>query len=127
VTSTVRDLVAGSGIGFVSLGVDAAAGIPGELRLFRVARAGESSEDAPAVSGPPPSRQPLAALSRREREVAALIALGLSNRQLAEELAIAEATVERHVANILNKLGFRSRVQIAAWAVEHGLLRAPSG
>jgi class 3 adenylate cyclase/DNA-binding CsgD family transcriptional regulator len=127
VTSTVRDLVVGSGIGFVSGGVGAATGIPGELRLFRVAPAGESVEDAPAVRLPSPSRPPLAALSRREREVATLIALGLSNRQIAEELAIAEATAERHVANTLTKLGYHSRVQIAAWAVEHGLLRAPSG
>ena len=62
-------------------------------------------------------------LSHREREVATLVALGLSNRQIAEELVIVESTVERHVANILSKLGFHSRAQIAAWTVEHGLLR----
>ncbi|MCC6776744.1 MAG: alpha/beta fold hydrolase [Hyphomicrobiales bacterium] len=126
-TSTVRDLVAGSGIAFESLGVDAAPGISGELRLFRIVRDGERLRDARAVQAPTPIRQPHTSLSRREQEVAPLIALGLSNRQIAEELAIAEATVERHVANILTKLGYHSRVQIAAWAVEHGLLRAPSG
>ncbi|MBV9898920.1 MAG: response regulator [Chloroflexi bacterium] len=63
-------------------------------------------------------------LSEREQGVAALIARGFSNREIAQELVIAEATAVRHVANILNKLGFRSRAQVAAWAVERGL--APS-
>jgi non-specific serine/threonine protein kinase len=53
--------------------------------------------------------------------VAALVARGLTNRQIAEELVIAERTAGTHVANILNKLGFTARAQIAAWAVEHGL------
>jgi DNA-binding NarL/FixJ family response regulator len=64
-------------------------------------------------------------LSPREREIAALIALGLSNRQISDELAISVGTVERHVANMLGKLGYRSRTQIAAWAVEHALLSPP--
>ena len=54
-------------------------------------------------------------LSKREVEVAALIAEGLSNRQIAARLFIAERTVTTHVGNILNKLGFDSRVQIAGW------------
>jgi DNA-binding NarL/FixJ family response regulator len=61
-------------------------------------------------------------LSPREREVAALVSRGGSNRAIAEELYISAATVERHVANIMTKLGCHSRAQIAAWAVEHGLL-----
>jgi DNA-binding NarL/FixJ family response regulator len=65
-------------------------------------------------------------LTAREGQVAALLARGLTNRQIAEELVIAEATAERHVANILNKLGCHSRAQVAAWAVEQGLLRAPT-
>jgi non-specific serine/threonine protein kinase len=60
-------------------------------------------------------------LTRREREVAALIARGLRNRQIATELVLSERTVHVHVASILSKLGFRSRSQIAVWAVEHGL------
>ena len=63
-------------------------------------------------------------LTRREREVAALIASGQTNRAIAYELFIAQSTVERHVANILNKLGFHSRTQIAAWTVTHGLATA---
>jgi DNA-binding CsgD family transcriptional regulator len=60
-------------------------------------------------------------LTGRECEVAALIAQGKSNRALGEQLVITERTAERHVANILSKLGFHSRTQIAAWAVEKGL------
>jgi DNA-binding CsgD family transcriptional regulator len=60
-------------------------------------------------------------LSRRECEVAVLITRGISNREIAEELVITLSTTERHVANILNKLGMRSRAQVAVWAIEHGL------
>lgn len=60
-------------------------------------------------------------LTSREQEVAALVARGLSNREIANALIIAQRTAETHVQNIMNKLGFNSRAQIAAWAVEHGL------
>jgi non-specific serine/threonine protein kinase len=66
-------------------------------------------------------------LTEREREVAAHLARGLSNRQIAEALVITVATAERHVANVLNKLGFHSRTQIAAWAAEQGLHRTRFG
>jgi predicted ATPase/DNA-binding CsgD family transcriptional regulator/DNA-binding XRE family transcriptional regulator len=56
-------------------------------------------------------------LTERERQVVALIVRGLTNREVAEELVIAEGTAVRHVANILNKLGLRSRAQVAVWAV----------
>jgi len=62
---------------------------------------------------------PVNALTPREREVSALIAQGHSNREMGNELAISVSTVERHVANILMKFGFRSRAQIAAWAASH--------
>ena len=60
-----------------------------------------------------------ALLSPREREVARLIARGYSNRQVAEELVLAEPTAERHAANIFFKRGVHSRSQVAAWTVEH--------
>jgi ATP/maltotriose-dependent transcriptional regulator MalT len=62
-----------------------------------------------------------AGLTGRERQVAALIAQGKSNREIAGSLVVSERTVETHVGNILFKLGFASRTQIAAWVVEVGL------
>jgi non-specific serine/threonine protein kinase len=57
-------------------------------------------------------------LTAREREVAALVAQGRTNRQIAAKLVVTERTAETHVQNILNKLGFTSRARVAAWAVE---------
>lgn len=57
----------------------------------------------------------------REREVAALVATGLTNRQIGRALGIAEKTVEVHVRNVLGKLGAHSRAEIASWAVAHGV------
>lgn len=62
-------------------------------------------------------------LTEREREIAVRIARGQSNRVMAEALVISERTVETHIGNILAKLGFNARTQIAAWAVEKGLLK----
>lgn len=71
-----------------------------------------SVDQAPA----PPS-----ILSRRELEVAALVADGLSNREIHDKLFIAERTVDNHVQHIFNKLNFNSRAQIAAWYVRQRL------
>lgn len=62
-------------------------------------------------------------LSAREREVAALVAQGRSNREIAAILVVSERTAEAHVSNILGKLGLSTRAQVAAWAVEKGLTR----
>ncbi|WP_308199215.1 helix-turn-helix transcriptional regulator [Saccharothrix sp. S26] len=56
------------------------------------------------------------ALTHREREVAAHLADGLTNKQLAALLHISERTAESHVQHILAKLGFTNRAQVAAWA-----------
>jgi DNA-binding CsgD family transcriptional regulator len=61
-------------------------------------------------------------LTTREKEVATLVAGGLTNREIAERLVISERTAEGHIEQIRNKLGFRSRAQIAAWAVAEGLV-----
>jgi predicted ATPase/DNA-binding CsgD family transcriptional regulator len=68
-------------------------------------------------TGPAQARSDVASvLTRREREIAELVAQGLSNRQIAETLVIAQRTAEGHVENILSKLSFNSRSQIAkAW------------
>jgi len=60
-------------------------------------------------------------LTEREREVTILLTQGLSNRELAARLVISEGTAKRHIENILSKLGFRSRTQLAAWAVQEGV------
>lgn len=57
----------------------------------------------------------LAKLSRREREVAKLVAEGLTSKEIGQRLFISERTAEGHVDQIRNKLGFRTRAQIAAW------------
>ena len=66
-------------------------------------------------------------LTARECEVASLVAQGLSNRQIAAALVITERTAEKHVANILDKLAFASRAQVATWAVERGLREQSKG
>lgn len=66
-------------------------------------------------------------LTPREREVAVLIARGYTNHRISSELVITEATAASHVVHILAKLAFSSRAQIAAWAVEHDLLRPDTG
>jgi DNA-binding CsgD family transcriptional regulator/tetratricopeptide (TPR) repeat protein len=83
------------------------------MKVLR-ARAEAVIGDLTAAKGP-------ALLSRREREVAALVAQGLTNREIARTLVLSERTAENHVQHILAKLGFGSRAQIAAWAVSEGL------
>jgi predicted ATPase/DNA-binding CsgD family transcriptional regulator len=64
-------------------------------------------------------------LTRREQEVMPLLARGLTNRQIADELMISERTAETHVCTILKKLGFTRRAQLTAWAVRHDLQPSP--
>jgi non-specific serine/threonine protein kinase len=77
---------------------------------------GDAGETATASQG--------SLLTGREREVAELIARGYANRQIAAELVISERTVHAHVRHILDKLGFGSRAQVAAWAAREGWLAA---
>jgi DNA-binding CsgD family transcriptional regulator len=77
-----------------------------------------STEELPTTPVPvpeqrPPADEPTETLTPREREVALLVARGLTNRQIAEELVISEHTVATHVRKILKKLGLRSRAQIS--------------
>jgi adenylate cyclase len=99
------------------LGQQSIAGVTHPVAVFAIDRdkGGASGPRAPIIvdSGP---------LTEREQEVVSLIVRGCTNREIATELVIAEGTAVRHVANILSKLGLRSRAQVAVWAVDRGLL-----
>jgi DNA-binding CsgD family transcriptional regulator len=69
----------------------------------------------PAPGVPAPRRPAADPLTRREREVAELLAQGLSNKEIAARLTVAQRTAEGHVENVLTKLGLTSRAQVAAW------------
>jgi len=86
-----------------------------------------SEEIVPAPQSPPAGGErhdPLTTdpLTAREREVAAMVAQGMSNRQIAKELYISERTIEHHVSKIRRKLGLRSRSQLSTWVTERTLL-----
>ncbi len=108
-----------------------AAGGPATAADVRAMAAGGLAAGGPAMAadvramaagglaaGSAPGAALPAVLTAREREIVALIAAGHSNKAIAEELFISPATAARHVANILAKLGFTSRAQVAAWARE---------
>jgi DNA-binding NarL/FixJ family response regulator len=63
-------------------------------------------------------------LTPRESEIVKLIAEGYNNKQIAEELVISEKTVERHRANLLEKLGMHDRVELTRYAIRRGLVEA---
>ncbi len=73
-----------------------------------------------AVAGEPPREDPFSELTRREQEILALLAEGLSNKMIAKKLGISDGTVKLHVKAILRKLGVHSRVEAAVLAVERG-------
>jgi predicted ATPase/DNA-binding CsgD family transcriptional regulator len=108
--------------------------IPTEASPAEVKQEEASSDLPPGALLPSPSppfsprralKQHFGGLTAREREVARLVAQGKSNRAIAEELVVGVSTVEAHITHILGKLGFSSRAQIAAWAVDKGLAKVP--
>lgn len=102
-----------------------AANVPDEnLRRNFIERALAMMPSAPTLTPARAEKEKFGGLTAREREVAALIARGRSNREIAEELFVGVRTVEAHITHILDKLGLSSRAQIAVWAVEKGLSRA---
>lgn len=73
------------------------------------------------LARPRATRAPETPLSPRERDVVRAVARGRTNAEIAAELVVSLSTVKTHVANVQGKLGLRNRVEIAAWAWEHGL------
>ena len=96
------------------------------VQAIRAARRGEVHLDAAVARVLTHSlvapRRGAAALTGRPREVLALVAQGLANRDIGRRLAIGERTVQTHVASVLTKLGLSSRTQAALWAVREGLV-----
>jgi DNA-binding NarL/FixJ family response regulator len=112
VSGTVKDLVVGSGLEFADRGSREFAGVPGSWSLFAAGPVEARRVDQPVHAAP-------AGLSRREHEVAQLLARGLSNREIAGRLYLSERTIDNHVHHILDKLGFDSRVQVATWLAKN--------
>jgi predicted ATPase/DNA-binding NarL/FixJ family response regulator len=84
-------------------------------QLSRDAAAGLALGEAAPAAGAPSAHRSAGVLRQRETDVARLVAEGLSNKEIGARLFISERTVESHVRNIMNKLGFSSRAQIAGW------------
>ena len=85
----------------------------------RIAPALASRMLSDLAGGAVPPDDPVARLSSREREVLALLAEGLRNREIAERLVVSEATVKTHVRHVLEKLRIRNRAEAAAFAARH--------
>ena len=81
-----------------------------QVVAYALSDAGEPPEEGSSLTG-------------REKEIAVLVARGLRNREIADQLTISRRTVDAHVEHIRNKLGHQSRAQVAAWATEQGLVR----
>jgi len=69
-----------------------------------------------------PGPEGIEPLTPREKEVLTLMVRGLGNREISEELVVSDKTVKTHVANILGKLGVKSRTQAALMALREGLV-----
>ncbi|HEU5100003.1 MAG TPA: LuxR C-terminal-related transcriptional regulator, partial [Roseiflexaceae bacterium] len=89
-------------------------------QFLRAARASFPQERAPTPQRAEAQR--FSGLTERERAVAALIAQGHSNQEIATALVVSKRTVETHVGNIMGKLGATTRAQVVAWAIGHGLV-----
>jgi len=105
---------------------DLAATLPqGVLHDHFVKQAQAAIPTAPVLTSRQATRKAFDGLTERERQVSVLIAQGKSNREIAEMLVITVRTVEANITRILDKLGFKSRTEIATWAVTKGLVQMP--
>jgi DNA-binding CsgD family transcriptional regulator len=114
-STTVRDIVPGSGLVFYDAGDRVPVGGTDIPRLLLLgARATQQTEASIPSAG--------TRLSRREREILAVVGRGMTNAEIAAALDLSEHTVKRHVANILTKLDLANRSAAAAFAARHGWL-----
>ena len=106
-------------------GAELASGVPGEY-LGRLRAAFQSGDGRAAPPSPRPTAPVVAGLAEpltdRELEVLRLLAAGMANQQIAQELVVALETAKKHVSHILGKLGAANRTQAVARARELGLL-----
>ena len=99
---------------------------PSAVEQQALSRAREEASGVLRIFGVAPSqanRKSPEALTRREQQVAELLAPGLTNSDIAQRLNLSPHTISSHLAHILSKLGFRSRAQVAVWVVEQRLTR----
>ncbi|GAB4076561.1 response regulator [Nostocoides australiense] len=73
------------------------------------------------ASEPAPDERPIPQLTERETEILRLVAMGLSSKEIGEQLVISHRTVQNHVQNTLGKLQLHNRVELTRFAIEHGL------
>ena len=96
------------------------------MRLEEVLKTWTKEENAlskPLISAVlAPIPKPVANLTRRQYEVLSLVAKGLTNTQIAEQLVVSMSTVDTHIQSIYGKLGVSSRVRAARYAIEHDLV-----
>jgi DNA-binding NarL/FixJ family response regulator len=110
--------------------IRAAAGASAEALRAEGCRMPLAEAVAAGLSNEPEQRWragPGPGLTRREAEVAQLVASGLTNREIAARLYLSVRTVEVHIGRILTKLGFHTRTQLTAWAHEQGLMTGNTG
>lgn len=116
-TQRIRDALAAGAAGYVMKDSDV-----DEIAIaIRSAAAGTSHLDAVVERALNETGADVVDLTNREREVLALIAQGLSNRQAARALSLSERTIQTHLTSIMRKLGITSRTEAALWAVRGGL------
>jgi len=107
-----------------ALSVDAALALVG--RSSEADARARASRELPVGSAAPDASAAAVVLTRRELEVARLVAAGLTNREIGQALVVTEKTAANHVQRVLDKLGLHSRAQVAARASVLGLEHAES-
>jgi pimeloyl-ACP methyl ester carboxylesterase/DNA-binding CsgD family transcriptional regulator len=115
VSSTVKDLVVGSGIEFEDRGEHELKGVPGQWHLFAVSDTNKRGRPGFGWQS----------LTPAELEVVRLVAQHLSNPAIADRLVVSRATVKTHLIHVFNKLGVTSRSELAVVALRHGMEMPP--